>query len=371
MKIKSIQLENFRNYDQISLDFDEGVNVFLGQNAQGKTNLLEAIYFLSLVHSHRTSDNQSLINQTQESAQINGIIEKNYGEFPLDVVINQNGKKASINHLPTNRLSDYIGNFNVILFAPEDLELVKGGPAIRRKFMDREFGQISANYLFSITQYNKILKDRNLYLKKLQNKSASDLVYLDVMTEQLIESGSNIIFDRYRFTELLEKFAKTIHSNISNNLEELELSYKSSVENQDVEKIANQLRDLYFKNQNREIFQGNTLVGPHRDDLLMFINQQDAYEFGSQGQQRTVALSIKLAEIDLLKEQIGEYPVLLLDDVFSELDSSRQTHLLKSIENKVQTFITTPSINDLVQTLINKPKIFTIENGNVKVENND
>lgn len=371
MKIKSIQLENFRNYNEINLDFDDGVNVFLGQNAQGKTNLLEAIYFLSLAHSHRTSDNQSLINQSNDSAKINGIIEKNYGETTLDLVINKSGKKASVNHLLTNRLSEYIGNFNVVLFAPEDLELVKGGPAIRRKFMDREFGQISTKYLFSIAQYNKILKSRNLYLKKLQNKSASDLVYLDVMTEQLIDFGSNIIFDRYRFIELLEKHAKIIHQNISDNQEDLKLSYKSPVENNSIELISNQLRDLFFKNQNREILQGNTLIGPHRDDFEMLVNQQDVYEFGSQGQQRTVALSIKLAEIDLLKEQVGEYPVLLLDDVFSELDSSRQTLLLKSIENKVQTFITTPSINDLVQALINKPKIFIIENGSIKIEKND
>jgi DNA replication and repair protein RecF len=366
MKIETLQLINFRNYQNLDIQFSDGVNIFLGENAQGKTNLIEAIYILGFAHSHRTNDDKTLINWNSSQAKITGIIHRDSGLIPLEVEVSNSGKKVMVNHLISPRLSDYVGNFQVIMFAPEDLEIVKGSPTYRRKFMDREFGQMSSNYMYQILEYRKILKDRNAYLKQLQMHQNDDLVYLDVLTEQLIDAGSKIIVDRYRFVKKLEKFAELIHGQITNEMEKLQLEYQSSINDGDEIQVANQLRKSFDNNQNREIFQGTTLIGPHRDDLIFILNGQDVYEFGSQGQQRTTALSIKLAEIDLLKELTGEYPVLLLDDVLSELDSNRQTQLLKAIENKVQTFITTPSISDVVRTLIKQPEIFSVENGKVK-----
>ncbi|WP_172188164.1 DNA replication/repair protein RecF [Lentilactobacillus kribbianus] len=369
MKLLNIKLRNFRNYEETELLFSPHINVLLGENAQGKTNLLEAIYVLALTRSHRTANDKELINWQSSNAQIAAQIEKQNGVLPLELDLGSRGKKAKVNHLEQAKLSSYVGQLNVILFAPEDLQIVKGAPQKRRKFMDMEFGQMSNKYLYNSSQYRKILKQRNKYLKDLHRQTSTDKVYLSVLSDQLAAFGAEIIFQRLQLIKQLEKFAQQIHSEISQGKETLVLDYHTSipVANQiSVEALYQYLQQQYQQIQAKEIMQATTLLGPHRDDLQFLVNDKNVAAFGSQGQQRTTALALKLAEIDLMKEQTNEYPVLLLDDVLSELDDYRQTHLLTAIQDKVQTFLTTTSLSGVQQELLRDPRIFKIKAGQVQ-----
>lgn len=371
MQLENLVLRNFRNYAELSVEFAPGVNVLLGPNAQGKTNLLEAIYVLALARSHRTNSDKDLIGWEGSEAAIGGRVRKSVGDVPLELQFTKKGKKARVNHLEQAKLSQYIGHLNVVLFAPEDLDLVKGAPTVRRNFIDREFGQISPKYLYNASQYRNVLRQRNNYLRQLQTKQAKDLVYLDVLTDQLIAFGAEILLARKVLLQKLEAAAKPIHESITDGKEQLVFHYVSQVpiaELPDLASVTTALQEKFAQQRSRELQQGTTLVGPHRDDLQFIVNDKNVQTFGSQGQQRTTALAVKLAEIDLMKEETGEYPVLLLDDVLSELDSTRQTHLLKTIQDRVQTFITTPSLNDITRQLIKEPKIFAISAGNLTEE---
>ena len=371
MELTSLKLVNYRNYADLKLDFSDGVNVFLGENAQGKTNLLESIYVLALTRSHRTSSDKELIRWHEKEATISGRVKKNISETPLSLHFSNKGKRARVNHLEQSKLSQYIGQLNVILFAPEDLELVKGAQSVRRRFIDMEFGQMNPLYLYNTTQYRRILKERNAYLKRLQMKQTTDTVFLDVLTGQLVDVGAQVILARQAFTERLQAAAQPIHAEIANQLEQLTLIYQTSVDFESGDELATvklAFEQALKKQQAREIMQGSTLVGPHRDDLQFIVNDNDVAIFGSQGQQRTTALAVKLAEIDLMQQETGEYPILLLDDVLSELDANRQTHLLLAIQDKVQTFITSPTLSDVARQLIHTPKIFHVQQGNITLE---
>lgn len=371
MYLKNLQLHHFRNYADADVEFSPSINVLIGENAQGKTNLLESIYVLAMTRSHRTNNDKELIEFSQDASQVSGVVERQLGPLKLELDIGKRGKKAKANHIEKARLSEYLGQLNVILFAPEDLSLVKGAPTVRRRFIDMEFGQISPKYLHDLTQYRSILKQRNRYLKQLQTKEADDKVYLDVLSEQLAAVGGAIITQRIKFLSELEKYAQQLHQSITQGRERLTFEYESAVKNADeLSEIeaAQALMDLYTRNQQKEIFQGTTLYGVHRDDVRFLLNGKNVQTYGSQGQQRTTALSVKLAEIDLMKNQTGEYPILLLDDVLSELDGARQTHLLKTIQDKVQTFLTTPGLSDVARNLIHEPKIFYIQDGKISTD---
>ncbi len=371
MYLKNLQLHHFRNYADADVEFSPSINVLIGENAQGKTNLLESIYVLAMTRSHRTNNDKELIEFSQDASQVSGVVERQLGPLKLELDIGKRGKKAKANHIEKARLSEYLGQLNVILFAPEDLALVKGAPTVRRRFIDMEFGQISPKYLHDLTQYRSILKQRNRYLKQLQTKEADDKVYLDVLSEQLAAVGGAIITQRIKFLSELEKYAQQLHQSITQGRERLTFEYESVVKNADeLSEIeaAQALMDLYTRNQQKEIFQGTTLYGIHRDDVRFLLNGKNVQTYGSQGQQRTTALSVKLAEIDLMKNQTGEYPILLLDDVLSELDGTRQTHLLKTIQDKVQTFLTTPGLSDVARNLIHEPKIFYIQDGKISTD---
>lgn len=371
MYLKNLQLHHFRNYADADVEFSPSINVLIGENAQGKTNLLESIYVLAMTRSHRTNNDKELIEFSQDASQVSGVVERQLGPLKLELDIGKRGKKAKVNHIEKARLSEYLGQLNVILFAPEDLALVKGAPTVRRRFIDMEFGQISPKYLHDLTQYRSILKQRNRYLKQLQTKEADDKVYLDVLSEQLAAVGGAIITQRIKFLSELEKYAQQLHQSITQGRERLTFEYESAVKNADeLSEIeaAQALMDLYTRNQQKEIFQGTTLYGVHRDDVRFLLNGKNVQTYGSQGQQRTTALSVKLAEIDLMKNQTGEYPILLLDDVLSELDGARQTHLLKTIQDKVQTFLTTPGLSDVARNLIHEPKIFYIQDGKISTD---
>jgi DNA replication and repair protein RecF len=373
MYLENIELQNFRNYDTTELSFSPSINVLIGENAQGKTNLIESIYFLAMSRSHRTSRDRELIRWDSDFSKVKGLLKKKSHSVPLEIILSKRGKMAKLNHLEQKKLSDYIGQLNVILFAPEDLSLVKGSPSVRRKFIDMELGQMNKIYLHHLAQYQRILKQRNQFLKQARYDSNYDKVYLEVLTEQLAAEGAEVLYARFRFVKRLNDWAQAVQADISNDKEELRIRYKTTsnaTAEMSVETIFAGLKEDYQTAETQEIDQGTTTIGPHRDDLVFYVNERNVQTYGSQGQQRTTALSLKLAEIELMHEITGEYPILLLDDVLSELDDSRQTHLLNSIQNKVQTFITTTSLDGVQMELLDHPLIFYVDQGKIKEEEN-
>ena len=368
MKLTNLQLQNFRNYESVQLEFTDGVHVFIGENAQGKTNLMESIYALAMTKSHRTTNDKELIGWNKEFATIKGTVEKTTTKTNLELQFSKKGKIAKVNYLEQKRLSSYLGNLNVILFAPENLTLVKGSPQNRRKFVDMELGQMSSLYLYDLVEYNRVLKQRNTYLKQLAIKKKQPDEYLDVLSEMLSELASKIVFHRLDFMKQLEALAIPIHDQLSLGREKFSVSYQATIPLEDgltPEQMKESDMNQFKKNQTREADQATTLIGPHRDDLIFYLNEVPVQTYGSQGQQRSTVLSLKLAEIELMKLSTGEYPLLLLDDVLSELDDDRQTHLIKAIENKVQTFITTTSLDGIKQQFINEPVVIPIEKGTI------
>lgn len=364
MWLKHLSLNNFRNYQQLDVDFHSGLNVFLGQNAQGKTNILESIYFLSLTRSHRTHSDKDLIGFGQKTLSVSGVLQRATTSLPLDIDLTEKGRITKVNHLKQERLSDYIGHMNVVLFAPEDLQLIKGAPALRRKFMDMELGQIKPTYLSELSHYHHVLKQRNTYLK---TTDTIDLTFLSVLDEQLADYGSRVITHRVDFLSQLEGFTQKKHFYISDSREEISLHYRSNINFTNFDNLIDNYLTELQKSRQRDIFKKNTGVGPHRDDMEAFINGIPAH-FGSQGQQRSLVLSLKLAEIELMHQVTREYPILLLDDVMSELDNIRQTKLLETISDTIQTFITTTSLDHLHQ-LPEDLKIFRVKQGVIEIDN--
>src|SRR5699024_9310836 len=369
MHIQQLQLKNYRNYETMDISFNNHINVIIGENAQGKTNSLEAIYVLAFTKSYRTPREKELIQWDMEYGKIQGRVIKRNQSFPLEIIFNVKGKKAKLNHIEQKRLSDYIGALNIVMFAPEDLMLVKGAPQGRRRFVDMELGQIQPRYIYHLGQYQKILKQRNHLLKQLYKKENPDLTMLHVLTEQLISHGAALLERRFTFLTLLREWAATIHSGISRNLEKLSIKYIPTIdvsEEANKEKIETIYTEKFREIEKKEIDRQTTLIGPHRDDLAFFINDKNVQIYGSQGQQRTTALSVKLAEIELIYNEIGEYPVLLLDDVLSELDSYRQSHLLNTIQGKVQTFVSTTTVEGIQHETIEQASLYHVDNGAIE-----
>ncbi len=368
MHIERLALTDYRNYESLDLSFSPQINVLIGENAQGKTNIMEAIYVLSMAKSHRTSNDRELIRWDQEYGKIEGDIQRKYGRLPLELIISKKGKKARVNHLEQKRLSLYIGQLNVVMFAPEDLNLVKGSPQVRRRFLDMEIGQISPVYLHDLLTFQKVLKQRNAILKDNRGKSTLNDIMFDIYTEQYIQVAVQIIRKRFYFMELLQEWAEPIHKGISRGIESLQVSYGTLKEldsGQTEEQMQSILGQRLLEVRQRELDRGMTLVGPHRDDLHFYVNGYDIQTYGSQGQQRTTALSLKLAEIELVKQEVGEAPVLLLDDVLSELDDYRQSHLLNTIQGEVQTIVTTTNVAGIDHDTIRQADIFEVTAGKV------
>ncbi|GGG26698.1 DNA replication/repair protein RecF [Paenibacillus abyssi] len=367
MFLNHIELRNYRNYERIELSTDSQVNLFVGPNAQGKTNLLEAIFTLALTKSHRTGKDKELIGWNADAAHIQGEVEKKYGKVKLDLVFSGQGKKAKINGLEQRKLSDFVGTLNVVMFAPEDLEIVKGTPGIRRRFLDMEIGQVQPGYLHTLQQYGKVLVQRNNYLKTA-SPGAAQQTMLDVWNAQLAEYGVKIIKKRQSFIHKLERWAENIHSGITAGGEQLNIAYRPSFEldvSQEESVLFEQFMIKLSQVRDQELRRGVTLVGPHRDDMAFYINGKEAHIYGSQGQQRTTALSLKLAEIELIHEEIGEYPLLLLDDVLSELDQNRQTQLIETFQRKVQTFITTTGLESVNLGKLQDARVYQVRGGQV------
>ena len=362
MIIKSIELSNFRNYENLEIHFDHGTNILYGDNAQGKTNILEAAFLSGTTKSHKGSKDKEVIRFGCEEAHIRTVVEKNEKEYQIDMHLKTRGSKGvAINKLPIKKASELFGILNIVFFSPEDLNIIKNGPAERRRFLDSELCQLDKLYLSDLTKYNKILNQRNKLLKDIYFRP--DLIEtLPVWDAQLLDTGKRIIKRRKIFIVELNEIIGQIHSNISGGKEQLILKYEPNIDDIFFE-------DELLKAKNKDLKLCQTTVGPHRDDMLFSVNDIDIRKFGSQGQQRTSALSLKLAEIEIVKKSIHNTPVLLLDDVLSELDSNRQNYLLNSISD-IQTIITCTGLEEFVRNRFHINKVFQVINGEV-FENSD
>ena len=367
MHVKSIKLINFRNYETLDIKLDNKLNIFLGNNAQGKTNLLESIYIAATGKSYRTNRDKELINFKKDIGYLGVEIEKVIGKKKIEIKFEkEKPKRVKINKVELDKVSELIGVLNVVIFSPEDLKLVKGGPSERRGFLDSEISQIKPKYRYNLGRYNKVLSQRNNLLRIIQRDKNKDKL-IEVWDEQLANLGSEIVKSRAEFLIKITKISQDIQKKITGNIEELDLKYLSSF-NVDVgwnkEEIKNCFLDNLKNNLSRDIEKGTTTVGPHRDDIKIIINGIDSRIYGSQGQQRTAALSLKLAEIQLFKDEVGEYPVLLLDDVLSELDYERRKYLLSTF-SKIQTIITSTDNIELKDIDDIQKNVFYIEKGSV------
>ena len=374
MKIKSLKLLYFRNYLSTNIDAHPSLNVLVGNNANGKTNIIESIFCLALGKSYRTKSDSECIMFGETATAMSCIVNKNDKDLDIMLGINNKGKSAKIAGIKKTKLTDFVGELNVVLFSPEDLQIVKGSPSLRREFMNREFYQFSRIYHKYYLMYQHLLKQRNSYLKDMRKnpKDEMSLAYLETLTSQLAKVALYITKERVSFVQDISNLTYKNMLNISNGQETLKIKYKSSVldalnisEIDDESFTEENLTKVMMKKSFDDIMRGSTKIGPQHDDLEFYINDLDAKMYASQGQQRSIVLSLKLAEINYLKEKTGTYPVLLLDDVLSELDKNRQLKLLDAINENVQTFITTPSISDIKEDLLRKAKVFKIENGNI------
>ena len=361
MIIESIELKNYRNYDELHMEFSPGTNILYGNNAQGKTNILEAVYVCCTTKSHRGSKDRDMIHFHEDESHIKLNIRKNDVPYRIDMHLKKNkAKGVAINGVPIRKASELFGIVNVVFFSPEDLNLIKNGPAERRKFIDLELCQLNRLYVHSLVSYNRILMQRNKLLKELMFKPEYEET-LDIYDMQLVQFGREIIRYRLDFIARLNEIIFDIHFNLSGEKEHLKIIYDPDVE---TECFEHQLR----KSRQQDIKQKTTLTGPHRDDIGFFIDEIDIRKFGSQGQQRTAALSLKLAEIELVKKIVKDYPILLLDDVLSELDGNRQNHLLSAI-NHIQTMITCTGLEDFVNNRFQMDRLFQVVDGTVSREN--
>lgn len=352
MQINNIDIIDFRNYHHFFIEFDKGVNILIGNNAQGKTNLIEAIYLLSVCKSFRTHINDQMIRFDSEFARVKGEIYSNERLHHLEVVLSHKMKKAKADGIDILKISDYVGYFNTVVFVPDDLSLVKGSPSTRRKFIDLELSKISPIYVFYLTKYNQLIKERNEYLKILYKKNGQYDEYLEVIDEQIVPIQLKIIEKRNSFIQKLSEKVKLIYANMVSQDENVDIQYDCFTKKREIDFVI----DHYKKGFERDKRYQSTYYGIHKEDLKILINGKNANQFASQGQQRTIVLSIKIALIELIKEEIGEYPVLLLDDVLSELDDSRKTKLLDILNNRIQTFITTTSIDGIEHNIIKYAK---------------
>ncbi len=373
MIVKKISLINFRNLIKQTVTFSKHANVFIGDNAQGKTNLLESIYFLALTKSYKTID-ANLINKDKTFTKVKAEIRDENIFKSLSVELNESKKIVKVNNNEISRISDYITNLNVILVCPEDINILEGAPAERRNFLNIELSQLSTNYIKKYNEFNKILKIRNNYLKMLSHNANSDQRYLDSLTENLIEREISIYQERKKFIDLINSNIAEIYKDII-GIDNFKIVYETNVEfdNYETEHLKERLIKKYKTNLKREIENGMTLYGPHRDDLHFFIDDDDIKLYGSQGQQKVAIIALKLAEIPIFKNLTTTYPIMLLDDIFSELDVKTRNKLINYIPEDIQVIITSNDTRGINKKFLDSAKIFKVVRGNIieKVGNNN
>ncbi len=364
MKIKSLKLKDFRNYNLLQLDFDDSTNIFYGNNAQGKTNILEAVYLSGTTKSHRGTKDRDLIRFGENESHIETVVEKRGMSYKIDMHLKKNSPKGiAIDKLPIRKAGELFGIINIVFFSPEDLNIIKNGPSERRRFIDLELSQLDKIYLNHLSNYNRIINQRNHLLKDLREAGRQEnlIQTLDIWDMQLVQYGNEIIKKRKEFIEKINEIISYTHKKLTGGKENIELVYEPGSGRLSLE-------DALKKNREKDMRLKNTSVGPHRDDICFMTKDLDIRRFGSQGQQRTAALSLKLAEIELVKSVIHDTPVLLLDDVLSELDKYRQNYLLDSIHD-IQTLITCTGMDEFINHRFSINKVFHVFNGQIVKEN--
>ncbi len=361
MFIDSLELSKYRNYENLNISFDPGITILYGDNAQGKTNILEALYIAGTTKSHRGSKDKDIIKFDEEEAHIRLKTTKNDIGHKIDVHLRKNKNKyIAIDGISIKKSGELLGLINMIFFSPEDLSIIKNGPSQRRRFMNLELCQLNKLYFYNYINYNKALEQRNTLLKQIvsDNKLKDTL---DIWDDYIIQYGTEVIKERQHFIDRLNEIVKVIHDHLTGGREKIEIKYEKNVSIEDYEKVLQKKRDIDMRYQ-------STQTGPHRDDMCFYINGIDVRTYGSQGQQRTAALSLKLAEIELVKSIINDTPVLLLDDVMSELDSNRRNYLLESIKD-IQTVVTCTGYDDFIKSRLTIDKIYEVINGSIKEMN--
>ena len=361
MYIESIRLNNFRNYESLEMNFDQGTNILYGDNAQGKTNILEAVYLAGTSKSHKGSKDREMIRFENEESHIRMMVKKGDLSYKIDMHLRKNkAKGVAINGLPIRKARELLGVVNLVFFSPEDLNIIKNGPGERRRFLDSELCQLDGVYITELAGYNHIVNQRNRLLKDCYMNPGLKST-LDIWDMQLAAYGTKVLDRRKEFVRQVNEIISEIHFRLTGGKERLSLTYESSIGEMSMEQALK-------KNRERDLRMKSTSVGPHRDDLCFLSGDLDIRKFGSQGQQRTAALSLKLAEIELVKRIIGDTPILLLDDVLSELDKNRQNYLLDSIHD-IQTVITCTGLDEFVNHRFSINKIFHVKSGHVAKEN--
>lgn len=367
MKITKLNLVNFRNYSTLSIKLADEMNIFVGDNAQGKTNILEAITFLSLSKSHRLGVHPDVIMFNKKKAKIKGVVKKDKIISKLEIDLSDKEKKLFINQTEIKKVADYISNLNIIVFSPDDLEIIKGSPSVRRNLLNIQLSQISKVYLNIYNEYNKLLRTRNEYLKVLFQNSIADASYLDIITDKLIEKAIFIYQKRREYIDLINEKIDFYYQSI-NGESGLFVKYQPNIEfsSYDSEDMRKVLKHYYKKNYMKELNYGMTLVGPHRDDFSFLLCSKDLKLYGSQGQQKTAVLAYKLSEIPIFESFLDTKPVLLLDDIFSELDLKKRNRLLKLIHIGIQSIITTTDLKNINKKYLIDAYIYNVKNGKVE-----
>ncbi len=360
MKIQHLKLLNFRNYEKIQLNFSENYNIIYGNNGSGKTNLVESIYVLALTKSFRGSVDKVLIMNNKDALRIEGHVgTKFFDDYRL--TIKENGKRVKINNTNVDKLSDYISKISVVLFNPDDLRFIKDSPSIRRKAINLEISQINNSYLKNLNSYNKILKQRNVYLKTMNINGNSSSEYLEILTNKLIDIGEKIYLSRKKYIDLLNDRIGDLYDKIC-GISDLKLEYVSDYKNFIKDKILSKYQD----NIQRDIILGKTSIGIHHDDIRFKFNGVNLKDYGSEGQQKNAIIAYKLAELEIFYNIRKDYPILILDDLFSELDKYKINNILGLINNDIQTFITTTDIDKIDKKIVSKSKMFEVNDGIVR-----
>ena len=365
MIIKKLEIKNFRNYDLLCRELNDKITIIYGQNGQGKTNLLESIYLLGFTNSHRSFTSENLIKSGEEKAIIKGTLIKDI-PYKLEIDLTKTKKQVKIDDKIINKLTDYLAKMNVIIFSSEDLDLIKGSPGERRKYFNLELSQLSINYYSALNDFNKLLKLRNEYLKELSLNMPIDLNYFNILTDYLVNKSIFIYQMRNKFVEKLNKICPPIFEKIA-NIKGFNIKYHPSVEleNFDKETIKKTLEDAYNNYLEKEIRLKSTLYGPHRDDFSFNIEDNNLKEFGSQGQQKMAIIALKLSEIEVFEDFKQTSPIILLDDVFSDLDNNKKNNLLNHINKDMQVIITTTNLDSIEKKLLSNAQLIHIENGKI------
>lgn len=369
MKIQNLNLKNFRNYNKLDISFNDKLNIIIGNNAQGKTNILEAIYYLSITKPISINNDKSIIMRDKEGTSISTVVVDKDSSNKLTVNITSNGKKLLINSNEIKKHSDFIGKLKVILFTPDSLGIIKEGPGNRRRFLNIEISQLYVRYINILNEFNVILKQRNEYLKIIREGNYNK-EYMNILNEKFISLSIDIYKYRKKFIDLLNRYIGSIFKDIS-SYEGLSLRYITNIDLSDMNNIEKVLMEKIDAGFNREVIYGSTLIGPHRDDFSFILEDNDLLLYGSQGQLKMAVLALKLAEIEVFKDICGENPVILLDDLFSELDINKRNKVINYLNKDMQTIITTTDLSNVDEEYINNSYIFEIENGAVIYKNYD